>query len=221
MSATPSQGTYDPLTGIWSVGTVNTSLPQTLVILAQVASPSPLTNSVTITHADQFDPIVANNAAAVLETPQLANLVLSKTVDNPTPNVGDTISFTVTLSNGGPDVATNVQVTDVLPVGLSFVSDTTSQGDYDPTTGLWSVGTVNTADAQTLVIRALVLGPSALRSIPPISGNDRRMLRRALFRRKRTRRRSPTPTSSTPTPGISRPRPPRLRSRRTSFFPRT
>ncbi len=129
------------------------------MILAQVVSPSPQTNTATISRADQFDPVTANNTASVVETPQLANLALAKTVDNPTPNVDDTITFTVTLSNNGPDTATNVVVTDLLPAGLSFVSATPSQGTYNSTTGLWSVGTVETATPQTLLIQATVLGP--------------------------------------------------------------
>ena len=43
------------------------------------------------------------------------------------------MTFTVTLTNNGPDTATGVQVTDLLPAGLSFVSATPSQGSYDST----------------------------------------------------------------------------------------
>ncbi len=169
VSATPSQGTYDPNSGIWNVGTVNTSSAQTLELLAQVVSPSPQTNTATISRSDQFDPVAANNSAGVVETPQLANLALSKTVNDPTPNVGDTISFVVTLSNSGPNSATNVQVTDLLPAGLSFVSDMPSQGTYDPITGLWNVGTVNTANPRTLTIQAIVLGAGAIQGSLPTS----------------------------------------------------
>ena len=35
---------------------------------------------------------------------------MTKTVSDPTPNVGDTITFTVTLTNNGPNAATNVTV---------------------------------------------------------------------------------------------------------------
>ena len=89
------------------------------------------TNTATISDADQFDPNTGNNSASATETPQQADLAVAKTVSNPTPNVGDTITFTVTLTNAGPDAATGVEVTDLLPAGLSFVSATASQGSYD------------------------------------------------------------------------------------------
>ena len=84
----PSQGTYDPTTGIWAVGTVVTTSPQTLVIQAKVVSPDPQTNTATISHADQFDPDTANNTATATQTPQQADLALSKTVSNADPQRG-------------------------------------------------------------------------------------------------------------------------------------
>jgi uncharacterized repeat protein (TIGR01451 family) len=156
VSATPSQGTYDPASGIWTVGTVGVGSPARLVFQAIVTSPNPRTNTATITHSDQFDPDTGNNTASATQTPQQADLALTKTVSNPTPNVGDTVTYTVTLSDNGPDTATNAQVTDLLPAGLTFDSATPSQGTYDPITGLWSVGTVAVGSPQTLVIQATV-----------------------------------------------------------------
>jgi hypothetical protein len=50
-------------------------------------------------------------------------------------------------------VATNVQVKDVLPSRMSYVSDT-GGGTYNATAGLWQVGTVGVgaANAKTLKI---------------------------------------------------------------------
>ena len=154
----PTQGTLRPqlpASGPW--GRSPRRRRRTLVIRATVVSPAPQTNTATITHADQFDPDTANNTATATQTPQQADLALSKTVSNAAPNVGDTITYTVTLSNLGPDAATNVQVTDLLPDGVSFVSATPSQGTYNSLSGLWTVGTVTTTSPQTLVLRGTVI----------------------------------------------------------------
>ena len=137
VSATPSQGTYDSVTGVWTVGTVSAGAAQTLSITAMVVSPAAQTNTGTISDADQFDPNTANNTASATETPQQADLSVTKTVSDATPNVGDQITFTVTLSNQGPDAATGVQVTDLLPAGLTFVQRNPSQGTYNNVTGVW------------------------------------------------------------------------------------
>ncbi len=172
VSATPSQGTYVSATGIWSVGTVTTTTPQTLQIQAVVATPAAKTNIVSISGADQFDPIASNNNASATETPQRSDLVLSKTVTSATPNVGDIITYDVMLGNLGPDTATDVQVTDVLPTGLIFVSATPSQGTYVAGSGLWTVGTVPTTSPQSLLIRARVLSPNPVTNTATISNSD-------------------------------------------------
>src|SRR5439155_670634 len=147
--ANPSQGTYNSATGVWSAGTITTANPQTLQIQARVVSSATQTNTARISGSDQFDPDPTNNSARAAETPQQADLTLTKTVSNTTPNVGDVITFTVTLTDRGPDTATNVRVTDLLPTGLTFVSATPSQGIYYSTSGFWTVGTVTTTTPQT------------------------------------------------------------------------
>src|SRR5262249_61533621 len=114
VSASPA-ASYNPTTGVWTVGTVTLGTPQTLTIIATVTSPTPGTNTATISHADQFDPNTANNSDSASTNPQEADLAVSKTVSNSRPNVGDTITFTVTLTNTGPSSATGVQLTDSLP----------------------------------------------------------------------------------------------------------
>jgi uncharacterized repeat protein (TIGR01451 family) len=42
------------------------------------------------------------------------DLKLTKTVDNPNPMVGDIVTFTITVTNNGPDPATGVVVNDSL-----------------------------------------------------------------------------------------------------------
>src|SRR5262245_57556461 len=172
VSATPSQGTYDNVSGVWTVGTVSAGVPQTLSITATVVSSAAQTNTGTISDADQFDPTTANNTASATETPEQADLSVSKAVSDATPNVGDPITFTVTLSDQGPDDATGVQATDLLPAGVSVVSATPSQGSADSPGVLLTVGTVRPCVPQTLSIAAAVVSPTAPTTTATISDAD-------------------------------------------------
>ena len=100
------------------MGTVTTATPQTLADHGDRhrARPRRPTRRRSATPTSST-PTPANNTASATVTPQQADLALAKTVSNPTPNVGDTITYTVTLTNNGPDAATSVQVTDLLPAG--------------------------------------------------------------------------------------------------------
>lgn len=58
-------------------------------------------------------------------------------MDNPAPNVGDTVRFTITLANGGPDQAMSVAVQESAAGRLAFVAATPSQGSYSSAVHRW------------------------------------------------------------------------------------
>ena len=62
------------------------------------------------------------------------------------------MSYTITVTNGGPDRNTDVRVTETLPAGLAFTSSTPSQGTYTPGTGIWRVGALNSGASATLTL---------------------------------------------------------------------
>src|SRR5262249_3660664 len=128
VSATPLQGSYNSTTGTWMVGTVASGASTTLILQARVTSPGVQTNLAWVSASDVFAPNPNNNVGLATITPQQADLHLVKAVINQRPNVGDIVIFTLTLSNQGPNTATNVTVNDQLPAGLTFVSAAQSQG---------------------------------------------------------------------------------------------
>src|SRR5262249_13709884 len=145
---------------------------QTLQLQVEVVSPTAQTNTATVGAADQFDPVPTNNSASATETPQQADLALAKAVSSARPNVGDTVTFTVTLTNNGPDPATNVTVSALLPAGRTFVPATPSQGSYSSATGLWVVGPVPPAAPQTLQIQARVVSSGPQTNTASVSAAD-------------------------------------------------
>jgi uncharacterized repeat protein (TIGR01451 family) len=151
------------------VGTVPFPGSATLQIVARVnvgAGCNTIPNTASVTRADQADPNTGNNSSTVNIVVQCADLRVVKTVDNATPNVGQNVTYTVTLTNLGPNGATSVQVTDLLDSRLTYVSSTPSQGTYAPGTGLWDVGTVPFPGSATLQIVAQVETGTAGQTIP-------------------------------------------------------
>lgn len=88
----------------------------------------------------------------------MADLSLQKTVvdGDITPNVGEEITFQITVTNNGPDVATGVEVTDILPLGFDFILYSATSGIYDESTGVWNAGTIQSGSSQILFIDVLI-----------------------------------------------------------------
>ena len=72
-----------------------------------------------------------------------ADVGVTKNASNLTPNYKDMVKFIIKVTNYGPDEATGVKVTDLLPAGLQFINATASQGSYNPVTGVWDVGSLS------------------------------------------------------------------------------
>jgi uncharacterized repeat protein (TIGR01451 family) len=108
--------------------------------------------------------------AVVLST---ADLSVTKIATDTTPLTGTNVTFNITVSNAGPDTATNVVLKDVLPAGLTFVSDfENGVGEYDETTGLWPVGTIPSGESRPLQIIANVTATSPVTNIAQVSAAD-------------------------------------------------
>ncbi len=145
----------------WTVNSLNTGSSVNLTFQAVVNASGNYANTSQITGADQYDPDSSNNQASASSNPQRSDLSLSKTINDPSPNVGDTVTFTITLSNAGPDAATGVTVNDVLPNGYSYVAGSIGGGnarsDAGAPTLTWTVNSLNSASSVNLTFQAVVL----------------------------------------------------------------
>lgn len=178
--ATPSQGTYAPSTATWDIGSLTAGATVSLQIEATVLGVGPFTNSAQVSGSDQYDPDSKPNndnpgeddQGLASVSGQLADLSLSKGVNNAQPLYGEIIVYTLTLRNAGPSSATGVVVNDKLPSGLVYLSSTPSQGTYNDTTGDWTIGSVPTDTSVTLDIRAEVRSVTEIRNSAQVSRSD-------------------------------------------------
>ncbi|MDP3034260.1 MAG: hypothetical protein Q8M97_04015, partial [Methanobacteriaceae archaeon] len=90
------------------------------------------------------------NSTTVTIVP-LATIILYQTVNTPV-NVGDKVTFLVTATNNGPNTATNINIRDFIPAGLTGVTVTTSTGTYNSTTGIWTITSLANGSSAVLNI---------------------------------------------------------------------
>ncbi|OXA98731.1 hypothetical protein B0A75_13785 [Flavobacterium oncorhynchi] len=165
-SFTVSTGTYDPATGVWIIGNLVNGKFETLQVTAIVNPTGIYLNSAEVSASDLPDPnstpnnnvTTEDDYAEISTTPvtAVADLSLTKTVNNTTPTVGSLVTFTIIVTNGGPQDNTGVEVTDLLPSGYTYNNFTLSTGAYNPTTGVWTVGNLVNGKFETLQITARV-----------------------------------------------------------------
>jgi uncharacterized repeat protein (TIGR01451 family)/MYXO-CTERM domain-containing protein len=95
-----------------------------------------------------------------------ADIRVRKSVSDATPAVGTNVTFTISAKNLGPNAATGVQVRDILPPGLAFVSATPSAGTaYTAGTGVWDIGNLALNATATLRIVATVTGTTKVTNV--------------------------------------------------------
>lgn len=163
-SATPTLGSYSTSSGQWDVGTLASGGSATLQLVATANSTTAVSNTAQILAVDQPDPdsTPGNNApseddqASVTLTPEQADLSLTKSASNTTPNIGENVTFTITVTNAGPTAASGVSVSDALPIGLSFVGSTPTRGSYSNSTGIWTIGAIGVGESVTMQLVARI-----------------------------------------------------------------
>ena len=75
---------------------------------------------------------------------------------------GQRVTYTLTLTNNGPGVATGVKASDELPSGVSFV-EAQGDGSYDSATGVWDLSglTLAKSEVKTITITVEITGEGA------------------------------------------------------------
>ncbi len=158
----------------------------TLVVFAptNLADGADFSDTASVT-SSSTDPNSANNSASVtgliVNTGPSADLAVSASAP-PSANEGDNITYTVTVTNNGPNGATGVSLADTLAANLRFVGATTTQGSFTQSGGAvtFNFGDIALGATVTATVTAQALEDGSLSdsasvsstSADPISANN-------------------------------------------------
>lgn len=161
---TPAVGANGTIT--CNAATLANGATATFTLTVRVASGSTsgsVTNSASASSSTS-DPNGGNStsaAGAVVLAPASADLSVTKTTGSTSVTPGNTITYTITVSNAGPSQATNVVVTDTLPPSLQYVLATPSQGSCSGTTTVTcNMGTLNSGASATVTLQVQAVATS-------------------------------------------------------------
>jgi uncharacterized repeat protein (TIGR01451 family) len=143
---------------VGATGTINCTIASfpsggsgVFTIVVNTPSAGPVSSTATVTSATP-DPNPGNgttNNTTTVNAVTTSDLTVTKTTAATSAPIGSTFSYTITVTNNGPDAATNVVMTDTLPASLLFRSITEPTG-FDCTTP--AVGTTGTITCTALTL---------------------------------------------------------------------
>ncbi|MCC2472161.1 DUF11 domain-containing protein [Bacillus pacificus] len=154
------------------------SIPNPIFTIGPGGPNSPVVNGASIDYqfmAGPNLPLVSRNTTSNSVSTQInsGEIALVKSVDKTFATIGDTISYTITLSNPGNVTSQNIIFTDILPNGTTFISgtlvnDSGTQQIGNPANGI-QIGNINPSGMAVITINALVIN---IPSINPISNSS-------------------------------------------------
>jgi uncharacterized repeat protein (TIGR01451 family) len=155
----------------WEVGNLSVNQTLSLTLIALVNGTGNMTNTV-VGFTSSYDKNLTNNDANVTITvPYTSDLSVSKTTNITNYTVGNKVTYTIIVTNNGPDNATGVFVSENLPDGLIYVSDS-ANGAYNSTSGIWNIGNLGNGDSVALTITAIVNKKGNITNLVNVSGNE-------------------------------------------------
>ncbi|WP_026463392.1 T9SS C-terminal target domain-containing protein [Adhaeribacter aquaticus] len=168
ITATTGNNTYNPTTGIWTIGPLANGATQVLRIPGTINRAGTITNTAVIEGSNQqADQVPGNNSSTVTidvnANAPVADLAVVKSVSPGPYNLNTEVTYTLTVTNFGPDAATNVIVTDMLPAGLQYLSYTTSPQNVintatsDPANGVFRIDNMANGAVVRIMIRTRII----------------------------------------------------------------
>ena len=174
-ASTPQGACTGTTTVICNLGAMANGATVAITITVVPNSAAAVTNTATAAASGVALPASAadSEGTVLLAVPAQADVSLTKSAAPPSPVAGGNITYTIVVTNSGPDPATNVTVTDPVPAGTTLVSSSSTQGTCSGTTTVTcSVGTLASAATATITIVVATTAPGAVTNTATVAATE-------------------------------------------------
>ncbi|MBC7409168.1 MAG: DUF11 domain-containing protein [Arcicella sp.] len=166
-------GEYNNITGVWAIGSLTKGSTKALLIQVKLNKIGMVVNTAEISGNNE-DPTKKNNnkSTVTIKVVEIADLSLRKTVNKTEVNIGDEVQYTITVLNSGPNTATNVEIKDKLPVGLTYISSSTLIESAGVLTGL--AASIAKGATAVFTFKAKVNTPGKITNLAEVTKSDQK-----------------------------------------------
>lgn len=128
-------------------------------------------NTAVVNNAVQDDNLSNNQSTATVQVvcPLSADVQITKAAATPTINRGDMASYTLTVRNNGPDIASNVVVTDPIPAGVTFVSASDNRCSQQGSNIVCNLGNFASGSQVQVTLNFQTSGATACGQLPNVA----------------------------------------------------
>ncbi|WP_146151919.1 S8 family serine peptidase [Ahniella affigens] len=157
-------GAFNSANGVWTVGSLSGNSNATLTVTYRVDGAGAQSAKILLSAATPIDNTGANNrAVATVNATRVADVAVQLSASATAVNPGDNVVFALTLTNTGPSDALTVNVAETFAesglASLAPASFTATDGQYNPSTGLWTLPQ-RAVNADASILQLTFVAPS-------------------------------------------------------------
>lgn len=124
-----------------------------------------INNHSNFSNQSNIDTTQTSATLTVVEDTSNVDIEVLKDVFPQEVSLGDTVEFTITITNLGTTAGNQIEIYESLPAGYQYISSNSTSGTYDISSFIWSVGMLNPNQSETLTIEAEVISSNNLLNI--------------------------------------------------------
>ena len=152
----------------WSIDRLDAGASQSFTLNGTASAAGNQTNTVAATSAEG-----ATASATAVTRVVASDVSVAKAVNLDTVVLGEALTYTITVTNNGDGVATNVRVVDLVPDGLTVTASTPAAGTDEDGNLLWTIASLAAGASTSFNVSTDTQLPGLITNVSQVTDRDK------------------------------------------------